>query len=297
MTVSYDTHVRPAGARISRPVEVVNVVATLKGTAVPERVLVVSGHYDSRASDVTNATIDAPGANDDASGSAAVIAMACAFAPHSWPATLVFMNVAGEEQGLLGAEHWAEVASQQQRNIIGMITNDIVGSPVGDSGQRDDQQVRLFADGFSPLLKLFLDAQKAPTSAATNAADARRALEVIARSGGGDDTPTSQLGRYLKEAAERYLPGFQVKVISRKDRFLRGGDHLPFLEQGYAAVRFTEPFENFSHQHQDVRMENGEQIGDLPGFVDYAYVARVAKANAAGLASLALAPALLIMSA
>lgn len=292
MTVEFDEHIRPAGARIPQPVNVVNVVATLKGTAVPERVLVVSGHYDSRASDVMNATIDAPGANDDASGSAAVIAMACAFAPHSWPATLVFMNVAGEEQGLLGAEHWAEVASQQQRNIIGMITNDIVGSPVGDQGQRDDQQVRLFADGFSPLLKMFLDAQKSPPPGdKANAADTRKALEAIARSGGGEDTPTSQLGRYLKESAERYMPGFQVKLISRKDRFLRGGDHLPFLERGYAAVRFTEPFENFAHQHQDVRVENGKQMGDLPSFVDYAYVARVAQANAAGLASLALAPA------
>ena len=292
MAVAFDEHTRPAGGRISQPVNVVNVVATLKGTAVPERVLVVSGHYDSRASDVMNASIDAPGANDDASGSAAVIALACAFAPHAWPATLVFMNVAGEEQGLLGAEHWAEVASQQQRNIIGMVTNDIVGSPVGDQGQRDDQQVRLFADGFSPLLKMFLDAQKsAPSTGSSTTADSRKALEAIARSGGSEDTPTSQLGRYLKEAAERYLPGFQVKLINRKDRFLRGGDHLPFLERGYAAVRFTEPFENFAHQHQDVRVENGTQIGDLPAFVDYAYVARVARANAAGLASLALAPA------
>ena len=116
MTVGFDEHIRPAGARIPQPVNVVNVVATLKGTAVPERVLVVSGHYDSRASDVMNATIDAPGANDDASGSAAVIAMACAFAPHTWPATLVFMHVAGEEQGLLGADHWAEMASQHHRH-------------------------------------------------------------------------------------------------------------------------------------------------------------------------------------
>jgi hypothetical protein len=245
---------------------------------------VVSGHYDSRASDVMDATLDAPGADDDASGSAAVIAMACAFAPLAWPTTLVFMNVAAEEQGLWGAEHWAELASRQQRNII--------GTPRGDQGQRDAMQVRLFADGFSPLLKLFLDAQKAPAPAGTTntAQDSRRALELIARSGGGEDTPTSQFGRYLKETAENYLPGFQVKLISRRDRFLRGGDHLPFLERGFAAVRFTEPFENFSHQHQDVRVENGVQIGDLAEFVDYDYVARVAQANAAGLASLALAP-------
>ena len=254
MTVSLDEHTRPAGGRTLQPVSVVNVVATLKGTAVPERVLVVSGHYDSRASDVMDATGDAPGANDDASGSAAVIAMACAFAPLAWPTTLVFMNVAAEEQGLWGAEHWAELASQQHRNIIGMLNNDVIGSPLGDQGQHNAMQVRLFA------------------------------------SGGGDDTPTNQLGRYLKDAAESYLPGFQVKLINRRDRFLRGGDHLPFLEHGFAAVRFTEPVENFSHQHQDVRVQNGVQMGDLAQFVDYDYVARVARANAAGLASLALAP-------
>ena len=134
MTVSLDEHIRPAGGRTLQPVSIVNVVATLKGTAVPERVLVVSGHYDSRASDVRDATGDAPGANDDASGSAAVIAMACAFAPLAWPTTLVFMNVAAEEQGLWGAEHWAERASQQHRNIIGMLNNDVIGSPLGDQG-------------------------------------------------------------------------------------------------------------------------------------------------------------------
>ena len=296
MTVAFDSHVHPAGRRIPQPVEIVNVVATLKGTAVPERVIVVSGHYDSRASDVMDATSDAPGANDDASGSAAVLAMACAFAPHRFAATLVFMNVAAEEQGLLGAEHFAQRARTDQRNIIAMVTNDIIGSPVGDQGQRDEQQVRLFADGFSPLLKMFLDAQKAPQNppdaqAEAAAQELRKSLEIIARSGGDDDTPTSQLGRYLKEAGERYQPGVTVRLITRRDRFLRGGDHLPFLERGFAAVRFTEPFENFAHQHQNVRTENGVQFGDLPQFVDYPYIARVARVNAAGLASLALAPA------
>ncbi len=330
MTVTLDSHISAASARIAQPVEIVNVVATLKGTAMPERVIVVSGHYDSRASDVLDATSDAPGANDDASGAAAVMAMACAFAPHSFPATLVFMNVAAEEQGLLGAEHYAQRARQERRNIIAMVTNDIIGSPIGDQGQRDAMQVRLFADGFSPLLKMVLDAQKLPLPAAplvptpdtgtstgtgksattktntgntvapaleaasdtdTLKADARKTLEIMARTGGDDDTPTSQLGRYLKEAGERYQNGVTVRLISRRDRFLRGGDHLPFLERGYAAVRFTEPFENFAHQHQNVRTEGAVQYGDLPQFVDYAYVARVARINAAGLASLALAPA------
>lgn len=292
MTVSLDEHIEPVGRRVPQPTNIVNVVATLKGTASPERVLVVSGHYDSRATDVLDATSDAPGANDDASGSAAVIAMACAFAPYSWPATLVFMNVAGEEQGLLGAEHWSETAAREHRNIIGMLDNDIIGSPAGDQGQRDDMQVRLFADGFSPLLKIVLDGAKSPPIATQIRPldESRKMVDTIIRSGGVEDTPTHQLGRYLKETAETYLPGFHVNLINRRDRFLRGGDHLPFLERGYAAVRFTEPFENFAHQHQNVRVENGVQFGDLPQFVDAAYVARVAQANAAGIGSLALAP-------
>jgi hypothetical protein len=294
MTVAFDEYEEPAGRRLTSPVKVVNVVATLKGTADPERVLVVSGHYDSRGTDVTDITRDAPGADDDASGTAAVMAMACAFAPHKWPVTLVFMTVAGEEQGLWGANHFAEMAARDHRNIIGMITNDIIGTPVGDQGQRDDMQVRLFADGFSPLLKMILSAQQNQPAAVTPYVplDATRAhLETIARSGGGADTPTAEWGRYLKDSAERYMPGFHVKLIGRADRFLRGGDHLPFLERGYPAVRFTEPFENFAHQHQDIRTENGVQYGDLTQYVDAAYVARVAQANAAGLANLALAPA------
>lgn len=292
MQVTLDEHIEPVGRRVPQPTNVVNVVATLKGTALPERVIVVSGHYDSRATDVMDATSDAPGANDDASGSVAVIAMACAFAPYSWPATLMFMNVAGEEQGLLGAEHWAENAAREHRNIIAMLDDDIIGSSTGDLGQRDDMQVRLFADGYSPLLKMVLDGANKPpvASQVRSLEESRKMIDTIVRSGGVEDTPTHQLGRYLKEAAETYLSGFHVNLINRRDRFLRGGDHLPFLERGYAAVRFTEPFENFAHQHQNIRIENGVQFGDLPEFVDFPYVARVAQANAAGMASLALAP-------
>jgi hypothetical protein len=292
MTVSLDEHIEPVGRRVPQPTNIVNVVATLKGSAASERVIVVSGHYDSRATDVMDASSDAPGANDDASGSAAVIAMACAFAPYSWPATLVFMNVAGEEQGLLGAEHWAQNAASQHRNIIGMIDNDIIGSPVGDQGQRDDMQVRLFADGFSPLLKLVLDGQTGASTATQirSFEESKKMIDTMVRSGGMDDTPTHELGRYLKDAAETYLPGFHVNLINRRDRYLRGGDHLPFLDRGYAAVRFTEPFENFAHQHQNVRVENGVQFGDLSEFVDFTYVARIAQVNAAGMGSLAQAP-------
>ena len=289
-------HVEPAGRRLSQPTEIVNVVATLPGASAAagrERVLVVSGHYDSRNTDVNDAAGIAPGANDDASGTAVVMELACAMARHRFDATLVFMAVAGEEQGLLGAAQMAREARRDGVDVEAMITNDIVGSPRGDFGQHDPKLLRLFADGFDPLLRMLVAAQgnASPNEAESSSlAAAREALQALALAGGGEDLPTHQLGRHLKAAGERYVPGFKVQLIQRRDRYLRGGDHLPFLERGYAAVRFTEPFENFRHQHQNVRVENGVAYGDLPEQVDMAYVADVARVNAAGLATLALAP-------
>ncbi len=295
LQVTLDEHLVPAGTRAPRPTSVVNVVATLPGTdpQARERLLVVSGHYDSRASDVMDATSDAPGANDDASGVAAVMEMACVMARYRYPATLVFIAVAGEEQGLLGAEQWAAQAQRKGLRVEAMITNDIIGSPVGDRGQRDAQQVRLFADALAPLLQTALSPPTPGASAAeTSFAESLRSQVLTqVRAGGGADFGANQLGRHLKETGERYLPGFTVNLIQRPDRYLRGGDHLPFLTRGFAAVRMTEPFENFAHQHQDVRTEAGMRYGDLPEFVDYAYVADVTRINLAGLATLALAPA------
>jgi hypothetical protein len=287
MRVTLDSHMEPPGRRVPQAVEIVNVVATLPGTQAEagKRTYVVSGHYDSRASDVMDAEAFAPGANDDASGVAAVMEMACVMAAYRFDATLVFMAVAGEEQGLLGAAHWAGEARSRGVDVAGMITNDIVGSPVAPDGRRNDRMVRLFANGLPALLAA------ARGSEGEFAQRARQELAEIARSGGEADTPTHQLGRHLKETGERYVPGFGVELIPRADRFLRGGDHLPFLAQGYAAVRFTEPAEDYRHQHQDARTEGGVQIGDLTDFVDAAYVAQVARVNAAGLASLAFAPA------
>ena len=296
LQVAPDVHLSVKSERMPAGVEVVNIVATLPGSdpQARERILVVSGHYDSRNSDNWDALGDAPGANDDASGTAAVMELACVMAARSFPATLVFMAVAGEEQGLLGADFWAARAKRLGLNIEAMVTNDIIGSPVGDTGQRDARQVRLFADGLTPLLRMALGhGPTSPPGAADDAvlAGVRQQLEAQVRTGGAADFGANQLGRYLKEAGERYLPGFSVNLIQRPDRFLRGGDHLPFLNRGYAAVRFTEPFENFMRQHQNVRTENGRSYGDLPDFVDFGYVADVARINAAGLASLALAPA------
>ena len=275
LQVAYDSHVAPVSARISKPTEIVNVVATLPGSqpASKDRIYVVSGHYDSRNTDVMDAVGDAPGANDDASGTAAVMELACTMAKHQFDATLVFMAVAAEEQGLIGARHWAEQAVQNKLDIAGMFTNDIIGSSRADDGRIDDKQVRLFAQGI-PATKEMSDA-----------------VRGLVATGGENDSLPRQLARHIKEIGERYNPGFRVNIINRSDRYLRGGDHMPFLEKGFAAVRFSEPNEDFDHQHQNVRTENGKVIGDLPEFNDYKYIARVARVNGAALASLALAPA------
>jgi hypothetical protein len=183
------------------------------------------------------------------------------------------MAVAGEEQGLLGSTGWAKDAKAKGLNIAGMFTNDIVGGTRGADGRVERARVRLFAEGV-PARKELGDE-----------------MLVALRTGGENDLPTRQLARHVKEAAERHVPGMKVDVVWRRDRYLRGGDHFPFLDAGYPALRFTEPSEDWRHQHQDVRVENGVQFGDLPEFVDFAYVADVARVNAAALASLALGPA------
>jgi len=273
LEVRFDSYVQPAGGRLNRDTEIVNVVATLKGTQSPQRMYVVSGHYDSRVSDVMDASSAAPGANDDASGTAAVMELACVMAQHHFDATLVFMAVAAEEQGLFGATHFAQQAREKNLDIAGMFTNDIIGSSRAEDGRIDNRQVRLFAEGI-PALKEMTDP-----------------LRTLIATGGESDSPSRQLARHVKEIGERYVPGFTVNIIQRRDRYLRGGDHIPFLERGYAALRFTEPNEDFRHQHQDLRSENGVQFGDLPEFVDPEYSAQVTRVNAAALAALALAPA------
>lgn len=277
LQVEFDSFMQPAGGRIPKPTELVNVVATLPGRQAEskDRIYVVSGHYDSCvcSQDMLDGKSDAPGANDDASGTAAVMEMARVMSKYEFDATLVFMAVAAEEQGLLGAAHWAEMAKQKKLNVAGMITNDIIGSSRDENGKIDDKQVRLFAEGIAPNEKLTPE------------------LRTLLQTGGENDGHTRQLARHIKEVGEKYVRGFKVNVIYRKDRYLRGGDHSPFLERGFAAVRMTEPNEDYKHQHQKVREENGVKYGDLPEFVDFNYVAQVTRVNAASLAVLALAPA------
>ncbi|HEX8098490.1 MAG TPA: M28 family metallopeptidase, partial [Pyrinomonadaceae bacterium] len=274
MTVEKQTFLQPVAPRVPAPTNVTNIVATLRGTQ-PEsekRVYVVSGHYDSMCSSPTDAQCDAPGANDDASGTAAVLEMARVMARYKFDATIIFMAVAGEEQSLLGSTYFAEQAKKREMDIEGMFTNDIIGSSTGSNGQRDPRTVRVFSEGV-------------PSNETQQEAVTRRSV------GGENDSPSRQLARFIKEAGERYVRGMRVWLIYRRDRYLRGGDHMPFVERGYAAVRFTEPNENYDHQHQNVRVENGVQYGDLPQFDDFNYIADVARVNAASLASLALAPA------
>lgn len=276
LQVAFDEHDLPVSARVPRPTTLVNVVAVLPGTQ-PEsraRTYVVSGHYDSRASDVMDATGDAPGANDDASGTAVSMELACVMSKHAFDATIVFMAVAGEEQGLLGAGGYARAAKAKGVDIAGMITNDIVGNTVGQDGRQDRGRLRVFAQGVPVNPRTIPDE-----------------LATLMATGGENDLPTRQLARAVKAAADKYVRDFRVDIVWRRDRYLRGGDHSPFLDAGYPALRFTEPYEDWRRQHQDIRKVDGVQYGDLPEFVDYAYLANVARVNAAAIASLALAPA------
>jgi hypothetical protein len=275
LKVELDAFTAPPGRRIAQPTELVNVIATLPGDQAEsaERIYVVSGHYDSMPSNVLDPTSDAPGADDDASGTAAVIELACTMSKLHFDATLVFMTVAGEEQGLVGSTHVAEEARKAGRNIAGMFTNDIIGNSHAENGHMDRGRVRLFAEGVPDVKELSDE------------------LRTLVRTGGENDTATRELARFVKEHAERDVGNMKVDLIWRRDRYLRGGDHAPFLNAGYPAVRFTEPAENFKHQHQNVRVEGGAQYGDLPEFVDFTYIAQVARVNAAALAALALAPA------
>jgi hypothetical protein len=274
MTVEKQTFEQPKGPRVPQPTMLTNVVATLKGTQTEseKRVYVVSGHYDSMCTSATDAKCDAPGANDDASGTAAVLEMARVMAKYKFDATIVFMTVPGEEQGLLGATHFAEEAKKTSMDIEGMFTNDIIGSSLGANGVRDPHTVRVFSEGV-------------PSNETPQEATTRRSV------GGENDSQSRQLARFIKEVGELYVPTMKVWMIYRRDRYGRGGDHQPFLERGFAAVRFTEPNENYQHQHQNVRVQDGVQYGDLPEFDDFNYIADVARVNAAALAVLASAPA------
>jgi len=276
MAVKYDTSTQPKGERINAPVKLKNVLAILKGTDPKDtRVYIVSGHYDSRMSDIMDPNGDEPGANDDASGTAVSMELARVMSKRPFPATIIFMAVAGEEQGLLGSAHVAKRAKAENWNIDAMLNNDIVGNSHGmETDLKDNRSVRIFSEGI-------------PTVDSHN----EKQIASLISLGGENDSPSRELSRYIKETAERYVDQLDVKLIYRRDRYLRGGDHIPFQQEGYTAVRITEMNEDYTRQHQTIRTENGINYGDLPDYVDFNYVQKVARMNLSVLANLASAPA------
>ena len=274
LKVEFDVFTQPAdGRRITTPFVMKNVLGILPGTdALDDRVFIVSGHYDSRASDVNDSKIFAPGANDDASGTSAVMELARVMSKHKFNCTIIFVAMVAEEQGLYGAVNLAKRAKEAKWNVAGMITNDIIGNSFGvETGVKDNRSVRIFSEGVSVV--------ETPAEAA-----------VRTSTGSENDGRARQFARYIKEVGERYVDQLDVKLIYRRDRYLRGGDHTPFSQAGFPGIRVTEMNENFDRQHQTVRKENGVDYGDLPDFVDYAYTQKVARMNIASLANLALSP-------
>ncbi|MEU4591098.1 M20/M25/M40 family metallo-hydrolase [Micromonospora aurantiaca (nom. illeg.)] len=271
MTVELQSYVQQPASRIPVPTTITNVVATLRGDVTPERVYVITGHYDSRATDVMDAVSDAPGADDDASGVAVVMELARVLSTRRTEATIVLAAVAAEEQGLYGSAYLASQLKAAGADVQAMFSNDIVGSSTADDGTRDPRTVRLFAEGV-------------PTAETPAEASVRQSV------GGENDSPSRQLARFVTDVAGNSATGMDVRVIYRRDRYLRGSDHISFLREGWPAGRFTEPNEDFAHQHQDVRVVDGVQYGDLPQFCDFGYITRVARVNAATLWSLAQAP-------
>lgn len=272
LEVKTDTFTEQPADRIPKATEITNVYAVLRGTD-PERakrIVLVTGHYDSRNSDTLDANGDAPGANDDASGTSVSLECARVLSKLKFPGTIIFLTVAGEEQGLNGSHHFAKMAKDAGWNIEAVLNDDIVGGNKGE--QQDHSVIRVFSEGI-PI--------------ATTEQD----LQRIRGLGGENDSGSRELARYIADVGRSYKTVVRPLLVFRQDRYLRGGDHYSFLEQEFTAVRLTEFREDFHHQHQNVRTENGIEYGDVPQFVDFEYVANVARVNAGSLASLASAPA------
>lgn len=272
LTVATPSQVVTAPPRVPNATEVMDVIAIQRGTTDPGRVVIISGHYDSRVTDVMNTTADAPGANDDGSGTAAVIEAARVLSKHRFPATIVYAALAGEEQGLHGGKVLADYAKAQGWRVEADLNNDIVGNTEGLSGARDNTHVRVFSEG-------------------TKAVETPEEANKRRYNGGEVDSPSRQLARYMDGLADRYLVGLDVVMVYRTDRFGRGGDQVRMLEAGYPAVRVTEAVENYTRQHQDLRTEKGVKYGDVVEGVDFPYLAQVTRLNVLTLAALAQAPA------
>jgi Peptidase family M28 len=272
MTVQQQTFVQPVSSNIPVPTTITNVIATLQGTASPERFYVVTGHLDSRVTNILDFTSDAPGADDDASGVACVLELARVFATHQFPGTIIFATVDGEEEGLYGSTFMAQQMAAAGNDVQGMFSNDIIGTGDAHDGTPPNPfTVRMFLEGI-------------PTNATSSEISLMQAV------GGENDGVSRQLGRFVSEVAPFQLTGMNVELIWRRDRYLRGTDSLSFQGQGYPAARITEPRENFNHEHQNTQVVNGVQLGDLIQYVEFNYVAGVTRVNAATLWALASSP-------
>jgi acetylornithine deacetylase/succinyl-diaminopimelate desuccinylase-like protein len=259
------------GKRLPEPTEVMDVVAIQRGTGDPDRVIVITGHLDSRVRDVMDAASDAPGANDDGSGTAAVIEAARVLSRYRFRATLVFAALSGEEQGLYGGQVLAHYAQRRGWRVEADLNNDIVGNTHGQGGTFDDRHVRIFSEG-------------------TKAVETPEQAERRRYNGGEVDSPSRNLARFIDQLADRYVAGLDAVMVYRTDRYGRGGDQVPMLQAGYPAVRVTEATENYTRQHQDIRVEDGVRYGDVIEGVDFAYLAKVTRLNAVTMAALASAP-------
>lgn len=276
MTAFIDTvTLQPDKKRVDTPTLLGNVVAVLKGTDTSDhRIFVMSGHLDNMRTNVMDRIGNAPGANDDGSGSVAVMECARIMSKHSFPATIIFVCVSGEEQGLLGAYFMAKKAKKENWNIEAVLNNDIMGSNnSSETNIIDNTKIRVFSEGLP-------------------AYETEKNAKIIRQLGLENDGKSRQLARYVKEIGERYVDNIEVVMVYRNDRFLRGGDHTPYVENGYAAVRITEMNENYYHQHQDVRIENNIQYGDLLEFIDFNYLRKNTAINLSNLANLSKAPAM-----
>ena len=274
LKVSYDSFVQPAdGKRVPEATVLKNVMAVLPGTdPADRRMLLVCGHYDSRVTDVMNNKSPAPGANDDASGVAGVLELARVMSKQSFGATLVFVAMVGEEQGLYGAANLAKRAKAEGWDVHLVLNNDMIGNTYGmETDLKNNNQVRIFSEGVP-------------------GGETKEQAALRLSTGSENEGHARQAARYIKEIGERYVDQLDVKLIYRKDRFLRGGDHTPFSAQGFTAVRITEMNEDFNRQHQDLRTENGFKFGDLPEYVDYKYLQKITRLNLSVLANVGLAP-------
>jgi hypothetical protein len=267
MTVALDDYVQPKTARTPRAVAESSIIATLRGEE-PGLIYVMSSHYDDCNGDCTNGTREAPGADDNGSGTSAVLEAARIMAPHHFRGTIVFAVFDGEELGLWGSQHYADELKAKGVAVAANLNNDIIGNSTGGNDVHEPSVIRVFS-------------QAVP-------ADAK--LTSVNLVGSENDSPSRELARFVGDAVSAYMPDFSVRQIWRADRFLRGGDQESFQADGYPAIRFVEPNENFTHQHQDVRVENSVQYGDLLQYIDFDYMAKATQANIATLAALALGP-------